>query len=1022
MKYLLGISIFLSSVRAGAVDPVFLEAENFTPSSNGWQVTKNPQTRAASKVKTLRGASGDPRGVARTTISLSESGKYRVHVRYLHHGTWRGPFVLTLRQHGQEVASKTFDVQKKEKAGNWEYVWDVLEADLLAGPVQLELSKFQQKNCRSYVRHVDCLLLTTDQELTPSHIPYGPQTYLRVTLSEIYEKPVYVHIFADHYRSPWYQHFHLSKAGAKAGLRPARNHLLQGGEQTPWCNMTPMLYQDSGAILNITVRHTYHERPSRLKAKLEFATAPTADAIVRTMEVDSEPNGLVIVAPPDLTNEENRRRLKRDREFAEETGRIADSYNWPTIGRKPRRIPFFVTVSVGGYDTPVDRSISRREWKTLDHFGFSNRKKTRIRGLWYMKDRSYCRPDIERMQQMAPIRFDEFMKSGKSVEDIVYCLLMDEPTGQRSTFMASDQAYHDAFRLWLKELGKSPKDLLVKDWNDVVPVPETERDKFPALHYFTQRFRTRALGDFMAVQRTILEKTYGRTLPTMVNFSDGATYTANFYGQGVDYFELLDADDQNAIWSEDWANGSSSYQCAAYNVDLMRAAARERGQIIGHYLIAHAGRKPWDIKLKAASETARGVRIWQNFSYGVGWGSHEGGPAWRTHLWYAKPETWRANAELVREIGAVEDLLVDAAPKPADVAILYSSSSDIWMLNRNNAFGFDRMHTWMALAHAQIPVDFLAERQVERGLLDGYKVCYLSGPNLTQAAARKLAAWVNDGGTLFLSAGAASRDEFNRPLDILDSLLPAKRGPLETLQPFLNSGAYVFILQPKDTVTANGTKLEVLSVRQEQQSRQDAEVLARFANGSAAIVRAKAGRGTIYSAGFLPSLDYIKQAVVARRQRMTAKTSAEEAAANRDSVPTPPIDVPAVDGAQARQMPFTAKNRLDRSYNPWEFQTETRELILTPVRETKIHLPLTCSVPLVDAVFLEADGAAVIPIANYTLAPLNRVEFTLQADRPVARIETVHRGSIEFHHAGQNRVQFSIPLDASDYVSVYYAK
>lgn len=32
-------------------------------------------------------------------------------------------------------------------------------------------------------------------------------------------------------------------------------------------------------------------------------------------------------------------RFKRDREFAEVTGRIADSFKWPTIGRKPERIP-----------------------------------------------------------------------------------------------------------------------------------------------------------------------------------------------------------------------------------------------------------------------------------------------------------------------------------------------------------------------------------------------------------------------------------------------------------------------------------------------------------------------------------------------------------------------------------------------------------------------------------------------------------------------------------------------------------
>ena len=245
------------------------------------------------------------------------------------------------------------------------------------------------------------------------------------------------------------------------------------------------------------------------------------------------------------------------------------------------------------------------------------------------------------------------------------------------------------------------------------------------------------LGDFMAVQRTLIESAYGRSFPTVVNFSDGAVYHANFCGQGVDYFELLDADNQNAIWGEDWANNASTSQCAAFNVALMQAAARKRGQVIGHYLIAHAGRTPWDIKTKFVGETARGVRLWKNFCYGPVWSSHEGGPTWRSHLWHARPELWAANAELTREFGAVEDWLVTARPAPTDVALLYSSAADIWTMQSNLAFGFDRMHTWLALMHAQVPVDIVSEREID--LLDRCKVCYLSGPNLTGAAAKKLA-------------------------------------------------------------------------------------------------------------------------------------------------------------------------------------------------------------------------------------------------------------------------------------------
>src|SRR5215217_7235563 len=116
---------------------------------------------------------------------------------------------------------------------------------------------------------------------------------------------------------------------------------------------------------------------------------------------------------------------------------------------------------------------------------------------------------------------------------------------------------------------------------------------------------------------------------------------------------------------------------------------------------------------------------------------------------------WKAQAELVREIGGAEDLLLPAMPPAAEVAILYSSATDVWTAKGNLAYGFDRMHTWLALAHAQVPVDIVSEGAVAAGGLAKYKVCYLSGPNLTRAAADKLAHWVRAGGTLWLTAGAA---------------------------------------------------------------------------------------------------------------------------------------------------------------------------------------------------------------------------------------------------------------------------
>lgn len=1010
LVFLAGIAV-ASEIGWGAT-PIFIEAESFTPSSDGWTV--NEEAPAASGLSALNGSSGNTKGTASAQFIVSEPGDYRIWVRHNFHDTRRGPFEVTVSEDGKEMAKKAFDLELKAGVKNWSYIWDYLDVPLSPGPHTLTLSKHEAKNCSGYVRNVDCFLITTDKEAKPDHSPYGPQTWLRVTPGDIYEKPLYIHIFADHFRSPWYGHWTLSLAGTSPGLRPEEGQLLVGGEPSPWCNITPMLYEDSGAILNITARYAYRDLADRLKLKLEFATAPEDSAVVKTMDVDSRPNGLVVVAPPNLLTSENRNHLMRDKEFAEATGKVADAYDWPAFGKKPTKIPFFVSAKVGGYDTEVDQSIMDREWKTLEYFGFSNRDKLAIHGgIWRTTNKSFCQPDVEKMEAIATSNAEEFLASGKKAEDIVYCMLTDEPTGQPADFMVADPAYHEAFRAWLKKLGKTPADLLMENWEAVKPVLDEERDQFPALYYFTQRFRTRALGDFMATQRAILEKAYGHQLPTLVNFSDGATYSANFYSQGVDYFELLDADNQNAIWSEDWANGSSSYQCAAYNVDLMRAAARERGQTLAHFLVAHAGRKPWDIKTKAASETARGIRIWKNFSYGVSWGSHEGGPTWRSHLWYNHPETWRANAEVTREIGGAEDLLVDAVADPAEVAILYSSASDIWTVKSNHAYGFNRMHIWMALAHGQVPVDFVSEAQVERGLLSDYKVCYFSGPNLTGAAAAKLARWVEAGGTLVLTAGAAMRDEFNRPLEAFNNLLPVTRDPVKEVQAFLNSGSYVHILKPLGIVQAGDTKMEELSVSQKQTPKPDrkVETLATTGEDEIAASVGSIGQGKVYTMGFLPGLSYIKEAVQARRALETDQSPP----GNQDENPTP-----ALDGAEMTATPTTASNPIERSRNPWKFSAAVRNFILQPVRNAGIILPLTCNVPLVDAIVLKAEQGLVIPLANYTLEPQSHVDFSVQVNRPVDRVETVHLGKIPFQSAEDGRISFSIPLEASDYVKIYY--
>ena len=837
----------LLAVCTARGEAIFVEAESFATSGDGWRISSNAQARRASRATTLWGATGSRESTATKTVTVGEAGPCRVWIRYMQHDRFRGPFRLAIQCQGKELGAKVFGLDTKTNIEDWHYRWDYVDVDLPAGKVSLVLSKHENRNCSGYARHVDCLLLTRDKEHLPDHLPYGPQTYLRVTLSDVYQRPVYIHVFADHYRSPWYTHYALSKDGTERRVSPRRKQvLLAPGESTPWCNITQMLYQDSGARLVVSARYGYREIAPRLKARFDFASAPDAGNIVRSIDEDRSPGGLFLIMPPDLATPEHLARFATDREIAQQTGKRADAMQWPAIGKKPQRFPFFVRVAMGDSLQP-DRKVLEREWKTLDYFGFSNRRRPFINGkIWQHHDGCYCRPDTEKMKASAQREARAFRDSGGSPEAIVFCRLTDEPKGPPAAHLASCETCTAEFRKWLQSFGKTHADLLENTWQSVRPVEESERNEQPALHYYTQRFRTRVLGNYMLTQGRILRDAYGADFPVNSSFSDGAIFYANFCAQGIDYFELLDSPEQSSLFVSDWSNLASTFQCGSFNTELMRAAARTHGQQLVQYLIAYANRTPWEIKLKAASEVAREVDVLVNFFYGPTWGSHEGGPPWQSTAWYGKPETWPANAQIVHEIGWAEDFLVPASRVPARTALLYSSATDIWTYRRNYAYGFDRMNTWLALTHAQIPVDVVSEKHVADGILDDYDVCYFAGPNITRTAAARLKQWVADGGVLVLSAGAGSRDELNRDLDVLDDILPAKRAELEQLQPHLSYGRAISTLKPQDQVTASDTQIEVLSVKQKLTPHAGAKVLGSFQDGSAALVRGIARKGAVY--------------------------------------------------------------------------------------------------------------------------------------------------------------------------------
>ena len=1002
-------ALFLAGfVSISFAEDIFLEAENFKVSGSGWKPAEGNMARSASRLKVLQGSTGQFDSVAYETITIPHQGKYRIWVRYSLVPTVRGTFKVSVISNNQEIASKEFDTSSdRERARDrrlgMDYVWDFLEADLPSGKIMLTITKTGAKSVSPLSRCIDCIFITDNLKLKePDYTAYGPGIYLRVSVGDGYEKPFYIHIFSDYFRSPWYRHYSLTPDGLNSGIRPAAGRkYFEDNVKTNWINIAKLMYFDSGVNLLLSPRYTYTDVAPRFKVKFEFATEPDDSKIIKIIERDAQPSGIHIIIPPDYAEPEGAKKLTDDLEIALNTGKFADSFNWPTIGKKPEIFPFFSNAQIENDFAPLDKKLTEREWKTLDYFGFCNREKTRTGGLWLMKNDCYCQPDIEKMKQRAKSNVENFKKKGESVDKIVYAMLMDEPVGQPLSHIANCPVCTEKFRDWLKQMKKTPSDLLVKDWSEVKPVDNTQADIYPALYYYSQRFRSRALADFMIIQKNLLKDAWEKDIPASPNFSDGATYVANFYFQGVDYFEILEPGGMNALWGENWGNGSLTREATTYNVELMRSAAMKNNQVLGHYLIVYAGRLPWDIKTIAVSQVARDVKVFTSFHYGPSWAKHEGGPPWNSSSLYSHPEKWYSQAELVREIGWAEDMLVPAKKVPSQVAILYSSSSDIWDLQKNYAFGFERMFTWLALTHNQVPVDFVSEQTLAEKGLSGYKVCYFSGRNLTRQSAEKLKQWVRNGGTLFLTAGAGSRDEYNRPMDILYEIIPVKTEDVQQLQVYLSSGKNLDRLTPKDTVSLkDGTKIDVLSVKQNISPKPGSQILGSFSDTGSAIAMWKTGRGTVYYSGFLPALTYAYNGLV-ERNKVAPNINLQE------------VKLPDPDKIA------TETQLLARSYNPWKYPEQIRNLLVLPVKNAGVEMSISCSIPLVDAVMMECDKGILIPLANYTLQPIKNVELTVKTKKPVKSIESTHIGKIPFNQQ-RGYIKFSLPLKETDFIKLLY--
>ena len=219
------------------------------------------------------------------------------------------------------------------------------------------------------------------------------------------------------------------------------------------------------------------------------------------------------------------------------------------------------------------------------------------------------------------------------------------------------------------------------------------------------------------------------------------------------------------------------------------------------------------------------------------------------------------------------------ADAPAEVAILYSQTSTLQLP--------PEMLTWATTPYLQelrkayeasqyldAKVTFVTERQVNKGWLSRYKVLIVPGArNVPPEVAAAIWDYTSQGGRVVIVPESLLGDEYNRPrnylarlgVSIRETWQPKVSGNGRMVQGYDQSFSQSVKFSPaapeklKPATTGGDSGMEVRGLRQGIGVDGGVEVLYRYADGAAAIVRSRLGKGAVdYVAGSLEEQSYAR--------------------------------------------------------------------------------------------------------------------------------------------------------------------
>lgn len=745
--------------------------------------------------------------------------------------------------------------------------------------------------------------------------------------------------------------------------------------------------------ISLTVADTATgRRVEGCKFEVQLADSPADEGVVITFSEQSGSDTINFLAPYPLR--------KNAGEFETATQMIQRQTQWAkeAVGEKPIKLEKFDIISnLWNMNNP---SLEEKSVSLLHSLGFNviNNVKPPLLQKYGIKTYEKLwlyQPDPETVLAGWEKTVSSLQKSSASAEDgetldkIAFWEISDEVSVLNFSNVDKkklDGWFYDYLKKTDYQNKKSVKKAapptppleypLVEISNDILPKTASleKRKLFYQAAKFGQWWSAKQLKQ---VNNLILEAqpdaVTSTLLPSHGFFGNawGPSKIGMSYGM-LDIFELAEQDSVNQLAVEDWMGLNHMYgpeytwtggQSFGYYNAIVRSAIGDKPIKIQGFITPSDDKY---LRLKAYSALGQGAKSFYFWSYGPTYVSTE-------NYWSDLQSQYIGLAKLNRSLEKAEEILYPAKTVADEsVEILYSVSHDIWN-NDNQAAFVEKRLLWHALRHLQIQPNFLREDDIEAGKLEKYKVLYITDWNITRRASEKIDKWIKNGGTLYLSAGAATRDEFNghyTPKFAENIWIENPTQKIKYEKSTFNERTILPNIKPLTAVNVeiNGKKFNLPAIGVRLDLNQNLKSFAKFEDGKNAGAVIPYGKGQIIAVGFMPMLGY---------------------------------------GKLADFKPKTLEEK---------WKSEPREIIKKSLELAKIDAVIKTNIPVIETNLLNGINGSAIVLANYTYQPVKALIIDVKIPNPVKIAESVEGNNVKIVKQSEGKITLETSLDWTDII------